>query len=94
MLSGPNTTFKVLRDCWKGLQTCFSGLVQRSSARACLECNECFAAQLELLRAIGRAIAALHDGGIIHGDLTTSNLLVRSADSVLVSAVLPSTRIV
>ncbi|KAK9840951.1 hypothetical protein WJX81_002223 [Elliptochloris bilobata] len=42
------------------------------------------AAQLELLRAIGSAIAALHDGGVIHGDLTTSNLLVRAADNALV----------
>ena len=42
------------------------------------------AAQLELLRAIGSAIATLHDGGIVHGDLTTSNLLVRAADNALV----------
>lgn len=42
------------------------------------------AARLELLRAIGSAVAALHDGGIVHGDLTTSNLLVRAADNALV----------
>jgi len=27
---------------------------------------------------IGTAIAKLHDGGLAHGDLTTSNMLVRS----------------
>lgn len=33
---------------------------------------------------VGRAVAALHDGGLIHGDLTTSNILVRDADSRVV----------
>lgn len=47
--------------------------------------THCHAARLALLREIGRAVAALHDGGIIHGDLTTSNLLMRSSDSALVS---------
>jgi TP53 regulating kinase-like protein len=27
---------------------------------------------------VGRHVAALHDGGLVHGDLTTSNLLVRA----------------
>lgn len=27
---------------------------------------------------IGEAIAKLHDGGLAHGDLTTSNMVVRS----------------
>jgi tRNA A-37 threonylcarbamoyl transferase component Bud32 len=26
---------------------------------------------------VGRLLALLHDGGLIHGDLTTSNMLVR-----------------
>jgi len=30
----------------------------------------------ELAGQIGRAIAKLHDGGLIHGDLTTSNMIV------------------
>jgi len=47
---------------------------------------------MELLRAIGRAVAALHDGGVVHGDLTTSNLLVREADSALVGQAVPRTR--
>lgn len=34
---------------------------------------------------IGDAIAKLHDGGIIHGDLTTSNMLLRSGTNELVS---------
>lgn len=33
---------------------------------------------------VGTAVAALHDGGLIHGDLTTSNILVRDADSRVV----------
>lgn len=38
-----------------------------------------------LLHSMGRAIAKLHDGGLIHGDLTTSNMLVRESDGALVS---------
>ena len=37
-----------------------------------------------LLRDIGRLVALLHDGGLIHGDLTTSNMLLRSPDNTLV----------
>ncbi|KAK9206650.1 hypothetical protein WN943_016929 [Citrus x changshan-huyou] len=33
---------------------------------------------------IGNAIAKLHDGGLIHGDLTTSNMLIRSGKNQLV----------
>ena len=33
---------------------------------------------------IGRAVAVLHDGGLVHGDLTTSNMLVRDADKAVV----------
>mmetsp|Transcript_18680 Transcript_18680/g.46418 ORF Transcript_18680/g.46418 Transcript_18680/m.46418 type:complete len:249 (-) Transcript_18680:101-847(-) len=29
---------------------------------------------------VGKAVAALHDGGLIHGDLTTSNIMVRDVD--------------
>ncbi len=38
-----------------------------------------------LLEKIGRAVATLHDGGLIHGDLTTSNMLIRNSDSAVVS---------
>lgn len=37
---------------------------------------------------IGVAIAKLHDCGLAHGDLTTSNMLVRSGTNQLVSSVL------
>ena len=30
----------------------------------------------ELASQIGRAVAKLHDGGLIHGDLTTSNMIL------------------
>lgn len=33
---------------------------------------------------IGNAIAKLHDGGLIHGDLTTSNMLLRSGTNQLI----------
>lgn len=34
---------------------------------------------LETLNKIGSVVAQLHDAGIIHGDLTTSNILIRSS---------------
>lgn len=34
-------------------------------------------AKIEVARRIGRAVAGLHAVGIVHGDLTTSNLMVR-----------------
>ena len=33
---------------------------------------------------IGRVVAAMHDGGLIHGDLTTSNILLRARDRKVV----------
>ena len=33
---------------------------------------------------IGRVVAAMHDGGLIHGDLTTSNILLRARDQKVV----------
>ena len=44
-----------------------------------------FAETNELLQKIGQVLATLHDGGLIHGDLTTSNMLVRKADAAVVS---------
>ena len=38
----------------------------------------------EVATKIGRAVAALHDGGIVHGDLTTSNMITRDGDGALV----------
>lgn len=32
-----------------------------------------------LMRGIGRAVARLHDVGVVHGDLTTSNMMLRPA---------------
>ncbi|KAL3150614.1 hypothetical protein ABBQ32_000420 [Trebouxia sp. C0010 RCD-2024] len=37
-----------------------------------------------LLQKIGHLLATLHDGGLIHGDLTTSNMLVRKSDGAVV----------
>lgn len=38
----------------------------------------------EVLAQIGRAVALLHDGNMVHGDLTTSNILVRDEDKKVV----------
>eukprot|EP00884_Botryococcus_braunii_P013574 jgi/Botrbrau1/22217/Bobra.168_1s0048.1 len=38
----------------------------------------------DLLTEVGRVVAAIHDGGLVHGDLTTSNILVRDSDRALV----------
>ena len=37
-----------------------------------------------LLLEVGRVIARLHDGGLVHGDLTTSNMMLRGSDKQLV----------
>lgn len=37
-----------------------------------------------VLAAIGQAVAVLHDAGIVHGDLTTSNMLLQDPDMRLV----------
>lgn len=39
----------------------------------------------EIASKIGRTIARLHDGGLIHGDLTTSNMLLDDKTGQLVS---------
>ncbi|XP_027164411.1 EKC/KEOPS complex subunit TP53RK [Coffea eugenioides] len=38
----------------------------------------------DIAKQIGDAIGKLHDGGLIHGDLTTSNMLVQSGTNQLV----------
>lgn len=35
----------------------------------------------DLLKRIGRALGRLHESGLVHGDLTTSNLMLRPAES-------------
>lgn len=40
-----------------------------------------------LMKQIGEAVAVLHDGKLVHGDLTTSNMLIREADGALVRPV-------
>ncbi len=37
----------------------------------------------ELAQEVGKAIAMMHDAEIVHGDLTTSNILLRSNDRKL-----------
>jgi len=36
-----------------------------------------------MLREVGRVLALMHDGSLVHGDLTTSNLLVRNSDKAV-----------
>jgi tRNA A-37 threonylcarbamoyl transferase component Bud32 len=35
------------------------------------------------MQQIGKTVAALHDGGLIHGDLTTSNMLFTPDDKLV-----------
>ena len=44
----------------------------------------CAAEINDMLTKIGQVVATLHDGGLVHGDLTTSNMLVRSNDKAVV----------
>lgn len=39
---------------------------------------------LRVVRSLGRAIAHLHDADVVHGDLTTSNFMVRASDGEVV----------
>lgn len=51
-----------------------------------LRSDACEEADLrEYGRQIGEAVSALHDGGIVHGDLTTSNFIVRASDGKIVT---------
>lgn len=43
-----------------------------------------------LMKQIGEAVAVLHDGKLVHGDLTTSNMMIREADGALVRHVTDS----
>lgn len=43
-----------------------------------------FAELNKVLEQLGKVIAKLHDGGVVHGDLTTSNLIIRTLDGALV----------
>ena len=55
--------------------------VEGQSLKATLQAGGATANPLpfvELVKALGVEVAHLHDGGIVHGDLTTSNVLVRS----------------
>lgn len=40
----------------------------------------------EIASQIGDAIGKIHDGGLIHGDLTTSNMLMENGTNQLVSS--------
>ena len=53
------------------------------SPKPSLSCVAC-AALRALAVKIGHAVAKLHDGGMVHGDLTTSNMIERDSDGVLV----------
>jgi Kae1-associated kinase Bud32 len=51
-----------------------------------LQGNKISSSQLdELSEKIGNYLAILHDGDLIHGDLTTSNMMIRKGSGNLVS---------
>lgn len=59
--------------------TIYMQRVHGHSLKAALHNNDLDeAAQLELVRSMGRIVARLHDGDLVHGDLTSSNVLVTS----------------
>ena len=37
---------------------------------------------------VGQVLASMHDGSLVHGDLTTSNMLVRESNQAVVGPVL------
>jgi TP53 regulating kinase-like protein len=41
-------------------------------------------AGMELARAVGSAVARMHNGDVVHGDLTTSNFMLREEGGVVV----------
>ncbi|PSN66197.1 kinase-like protein [Corynespora cassiicola Philippines] len=47
---------------------------------------------LDLMRRVGKAVGRLHSIGVCHGDLTTSNLMVRSAEKVQEQQSVPAGR--
>ena len=62
-------------------------LVPGSSAKQHIQSAGMDAAGLAALAIkIGKAVALLHDGGVVHGDLTTSNMILRESDGALVRA--------
>jgi len=36
---------------------------------------------------IGNAVGKLHDGGLVHGDLTTSNMIIKNSNNQLVGTI-------
>lgn len=51
----------------------------------CVCCTE----RHDMLREVGRVVALLHDGGMVHGDLTTSNMLLRGNSSLVRHLLVP-----
>eukprot|EP00891_Asterochloris_glomerata_P003059 jgi/Astpho2/3059/Aster-03363 len=65
--------------------TIYMEQIQGRSVKALISEGKITEAELKAtLAGIGQAVAVLHDGGLVHGDLTTSNMLVREADSAVV----------
>ncbi|PSC76037.1 TP53-regulating kinase isoform B [Micractinium conductrix] len=59
--------------------------IEGHSLKTLLHNDELQGAELDaLLLEVGRVIARLHDGGLVHGDLTTSNMMLRGSDKQLI----------
>ena len=61
---------------------CAASCRQRATLKP--DAHSACAALLQVATKIGRAVAQLHDGGVVHGDLTTSNMILREPDGMLV----------
>lgn len=56
-----------------------------SSVKALLRAGELSPGELSgVMAKVGRALAVLHDGGLVHGDLTTSNMMLEAGTGELV----------
>mmetsp|Transcript_35898 Transcript_35898/g.85141 ORF Transcript_35898/g.85141 Transcript_35898/m.85141 type:complete len:142 (-) Transcript_35898:1160-1585(-) len=65
--------------------TIYMEFVEGRSVKDTVRSDELPAEQTSgLMVQIGEAVAKMHDGGLIHGDLTTSNLIVEATNGQLV----------
>lgn len=72
--------FPVLMTCRPGRQESRAAVYVQALKSAAVDDST---AEL-IMKQIGGAIAKMHDGGLVHGDLTTSNMLLQETDRKLV----------
>ena len=58
--------------------------IEGPSIRTWLEDHTGEAGVTEVMRQIGQSVGKLHESNVVHGDLTTSNLILRGKEVVLI----------